>query len=492
MKKTKLLSISIKELKNLKNLDITFDRPLTAIMGTNGSGKSTILHALACCFSPETPFATNLKFSYFFPPNPNASWINSCFELSYTSDLDKYERGITKAEHRVYHKDFDRWAPRYANRPTRDCRYIGVNTCLPDIETVATASRISYTTNVLNDKTSKKVADNAGIILNKDYDHLTINESNNKKFAGVQTKSNLSYSSLSMGAGEQRILKILNTIFSAPAYSLILIDEIDLLLHSSALMELIRTLYDCALQKHLQVIFTTHSLLMDQLKDYVDIRFLDNTPSKTLVYDHISSESYSIMTGLAHKPLKIYVEDILSETIIKHLTISMNMIGKVNIKRFGSIENAFTLAAGLILKNEPLENTLIVLDGDRYILNDEKADRIKKVLSGTEADIEEKRNNALSIITQYCLPYPESSPEYNLYQMINELATDNNTCEIIKYAKHIRAVNDSHNWISTIANQLDNSSEIITYEIIKTASKSEKWESYVQPIKEWLSEHSAL
>ena len=123
-----------------------------------------------------------------------------------------------------------------------------------------------------------------------------------------------------------------------------------------------------------------------------------------MVYDHISSESYSIMTGLSHKPLKIYVEDILSETIIKHLTISMNMIGKVNIKCFGSIENAFTLAAGLILKNEPLENTLIVLDGDRYTL-----------------------------------------PEYNLYQMINELATDNNTCEIIKCAKHIRAVNDSHN-----------------------------------------------
>ena len=42
MNQIKITSINITELKGLKNLNISFDKPLTAIMGVNGSGKSTI------------------------------------------------------------------------------------------------------------------------------------------------------------------------------------------------------------------------------------------------------------------------------------------------------------------------------------------------------------------------------------------------------------------------------------------------------------------
>ena len=45
-----------------------------------------------------------------------------------------------------------------------------------------------------------------------------------------------------MGAGEQRVIKILQTAYSAYQYSLILIDEIDLLLHVDAFRKLIQTL----------------------------------------------------------------------------------------------------------------------------------------------------------------------------------------------------------------------------------------------------------
>ena len=46
-------SLKIKKLKNLKNCNIDLsNKPLVAIMGVNGVGKSTILHALACCYKP--------------------------------------------------------------------------------------------------------------------------------------------------------------------------------------------------------------------------------------------------------------------------------------------------------------------------------------------------------------------------------------------------------------------------------------------------------
>ena len=55
-----------------------------------------------------------------------------------------------------------------------------------------------------------------------------------------------------MGAGEQRLVKILTTVFHAEPYSLILIDEIDLLLHCNARKRLIRKLSELAERKNLQ------------------------------------------------------------------------------------------------------------------------------------------------------------------------------------------------------------------------------------------------
>ena len=59
--------LKIKKLKNLKDCTIDFsNKPLVAIMGVNGVGKSTILHALACCYKPTSITRKDYKFSEFF------------------------------------------------------------------------------------------------------------------------------------------------------------------------------------------------------------------------------------------------------------------------------------------------------------------------------------------------------------------------------------------------------------------------------------------
>ena len=488
MNKIKITSMNIKNLKGLKNLNIAFDKPLTAIMGVNGSGKSTIIHALACCFSPDSDWGENWKFSYFFTPNPNASWKNSYFTLKFNA----IEKNEIKNESRTYHKDADRWAPRYTNRPIRDVVYLGINSCLPEIEILSSTSRIGYSTNSLKDKVSQKIVNDASIILNKDYVELTSNKTSNRALIGVKTSTNLAYSSLSMGSGEQRVFKILHTVHTAPAYSMILIDEIDLLLHPSALYKLINILNKKAIDKNLQVIFTTHSLLMNNLKNVVDVRFLENTPQKTFVYDYMSSDSIYLMTEIATRPIKIYVEDSLSCAIIKLISLNLEIKRKIEIKKIGSIENAFTLAAGMILKREDIENVLIVLDGDRYQEKDEKLKQIKKALSGTEMNIEEKQNAALEIITQYVLPLPQASPEFNIYSMLCEISSSTEENEIIKAARRIHAVSDSHDWIDTITKQIDDSSDIIMHEVLKLVSTSNKWNAFVKPIVKWLTERLDL
>ena len=57
-----------------------------------------------------------------------------------------------------------------------------------------------------------------------------------------------------------------------------------------------------------------------------------------------------------------------------------------------------------MLKDGPDQNTLIVLDGDEHRSEEEKIVQIKKHLSGTEGNIESRRQQALSMIVQYNLP----------------------------------------------------------------------------------------
>jgi ABC-type cobalamin/Fe3+-siderophores transport system ATPase subunit len=50
----RLKSIKIHYLKSINDLTISFeDKNVTAILGPNGNGKSTILHSIACVYKPQ-------------------------------------------------------------------------------------------------------------------------------------------------------------------------------------------------------------------------------------------------------------------------------------------------------------------------------------------------------------------------------------------------------------------------------------------------------
>ena len=64
MEKIQIKSVFFKKLKGLNNVKIEFTKPLTAIMGVNGSGKTTVIHALACIYQPDGN-GENHKFPEF-------------------------------------------------------------------------------------------------------------------------------------------------------------------------------------------------------------------------------------------------------------------------------------------------------------------------------------------------------------------------------------------------------------------------------------------
>lgn len=468
-----LKEIKIQKLKGINDLTLKFDKNVVALMGVNGSGKSTILHALACIYKPYEKGEDN-KFSYFFTPTPDASWAGSCFTIV------NYDFSENKSSSKKYEKQGSRWI-RYDSRPARDVYFLGISSCIPEIEREKKTSFINYTSKALNDKLTKKVIVKASSILNKGYEELMLHETGKKVYIGVHTKDGKAYSALSMGAGEQRIFKILQTVYAANQYSLILIDEIDLLLHADAFHKLIIEISEIAKKKNLQIIFTTHSLEMQHLNEYADIRYIERENDRMLVYDSIKPDLLYKMSGEMKRKYSIYVEDDLAISIVRQIAMDLNMQRHISIISYGSIENAFTVAAGKVLSGENVDNILIVTDGDRFITTDEKRKRVKTVLTGTEKDHDEKIEQALKMIVQFNLP-ENTSPEKYIHSMLSSM---NDSRECIVCAKNITSVSDSHEWLGKIEEQMG-IGKVIYGTIMNIVSEHELWETYVSSVYEWI------
>lgn len=202
-----------------------------------------------------------------------------------------------------------------------------------------------------------------------------------------------------------------------------------------------------------------------------------------MVYNKISSDLIFSLTGYSTRPLKIYVEDEFAKAVIKTHLRRMGLSAKAEVVRFGAIENSFTLAAGLILQDKDISNCLIVLDGDKYNSLEEKLAQIKKALSGTEADIEDKWNQATSMITQFQLPL-NTAPERFFRDLLVENGNPEN--ELVKTALELNAVGDSHEWVEAIRLKLDDSEESVVKDIVAEISSCDKWAEYIKSVAQWL------
>jgi hypothetical protein len=177
-----------------------------------------------------------------------------------------------------------------------------------------------------------------------------------------------------------------------------------------------------------------------------------------------------------------------SQTIIKSILKKHNMARKAAVLRFGAAHNAFSLAAGFILSGASYENVLVILDGDEYKMPTEKQTQIQKVLSGTEADAEQKQAKALSLITQYALPAGKS-PEEFIHNLLVESNCEN---EIVSIARGIQAVTDPHQYINNICEQLQDSLEVLLPQMIAMIESTEEWRAYIAPIEKWILDREGV
>lgn len=483
----RLDSVKFNQLKNLFGITVDFSpNPITGIFGSNGCGKSTILHALACVYKPsKNSKREDYKFSSFFLPTTLGTWIGSEFVINYS--VINGTNGEMLPDSRTYSKSHDRWTPKYDRRPAREVFYIGISSCVPDMEKEKSKSKIQLSLQGWEDPAFVSVLmQHTSYVMNRPYQELKRYASLRKKYLGLEL-SGISYPSLYMGAGEQRIIEILRCVLAVPDHSLILIDEIDLTLHTEALMRLVETLNNICLTKNLQIVFTSHR--EELLKcEYINIRHLinDRSDGKTrLCIDRTTPECIRRMTGSAPRTLEILVEDDLAEALVRAVVRNKGIEAFCTVTKYGSIENSFQVGAGLILRGERLDNTLIVTDGDMYRTLDSRREKVNRLITGNDAASAANRNRLLDKIKQFSLA-EGTRPEVFIAGVLGRLP--DSVSSLVPLVKSVGIVADHHELLNTPIINSGMPREIALSQIADILASQPEWSNYVQEIADWIDD----
>lgn len=475
----RLNHLSINGLRRINNLNISFEnKNVTGIFGANSVGKTTLIYTLLCIYKAPAG-RKNFNFGAFF---------KRCreHEFDYTQIKAKVHfrnlRDVKDLEY-VYQKSpgSDRWTPKTSSRPERNVYYLGISSCVPSIEEeIKVTQKYSYIDGAIVSDNVKTIASR---ILGIQYSSIIHSNRGKKDHYHATIDNGDEYYSISMGAGEQRVLRILEFLDNIPNYSLVVIDEIDLTLHTAALHKLLDHLVYVANNKNIQIVFTSHREEILTRND-INIRHLLQTSGGTLCLNEANPECFDCLTGRISRPLEVYVEDDLAATIVAACAEDIGIKKRVSIHHYGSCENAFVLGSALHMMGQQINNKLFVLDGDLYQTAEEKLIQIKKHYTGNEPGKEEARNAVKDIITNFQLPQG-ISPEQFINQVIKQTIAGSDL-EIVKAAEAVIAPIDTHLYIDEVIESIGDTRSVGLYRIIKELRKHNEWSDYVKNVNDWL------
>lgn len=245
-----LLAMNIVDLRSYHGAQIRFDFPVTALVGANGAGKTTVLGAAALPYAAVQPRLYFAKSGLY-----DSSMQNWRVEYELVDD----NRGLVK---RTASYRQERWNRDAVERPILN---FGVTRTVPATERKDLSRAIGGQFKGFGEAPLSDIAvRNLKTILDKEAaGYLLVDTvrgaSNQKQIYAAREPGGVNYSEFHFGAGEASVIRIVRDIENSPDGALILIEEIENGLHPVATRRLVEYLIEVAGRKSCQIIFTTHS-----------------------------------------------------------------------------------------------------------------------------------------------------------------------------------------------------------------------------------------
>ncbi len=238
-----LSRITLKKVRGFVDEQVTFDFPVTAIIGPNGGGKTTVLGAAAILYKEIAP-------RQFFSKSGNYDSGMQDWSIEY----EVVDRSVTAKGH------FQRTASFKNKKWNRDALarralLFGVARTVPASERKelipCTARKFSVPPGRVTEF-SDTIRGAISRILGKNVDgfkQLKVSATGTVTMLTGQTEDGVGYSEFHFGAGESSIIKMIAGIEAAEDGALVLIEEIENGLHPVATVRLVEYLIEVAERK---------------------------------------------------------------------------------------------------------------------------------------------------------------------------------------------------------------------------------------------------
>lgn len=360
-----LFRVNLIKCRAFINQTIEFDFPVSAIIGPNGGGKTTILGACALLYDSIAP-------RQFFTRNKQLDEEMKNWAIAYEA-IDRGSRMDLVRRTASFSKE--KW---YRDAMKREVLFFGVSRTLPAVER-KDLTRFTNKNVVFSDSEMQALSEDVAMhikkVLGKDvsaYAVIRPDHYGNITLLSGRTKEGKSYSEFHFGAGESSVIKMIMGIEKAAAQSMVLIEEIENGLHPVAVSRLVDYLIDVAGRKSIQVVFTTHS---EYAIACLPAMAVWAAVDGTAIQGKLDIRSLRSLTGEVNSQLVIYVEDEFAKKWVEAILRSSPQVA------FDAIEVYAMGGDGTAVKTNEYHNldpyskvkSICIIDGDsRQSVNDEK------------------------------------------------------------------------------------------------------------------------